>query len=110
MAWRNIGITMVLIGLSNTTQAQQTLQCKVVNVADGDTITCLENRTQYKIRLDGIDAPEKGQAFGRKAQQVLSNQIIQKTLHIQLHNKDRYGRFVGTLYYANNDINAWMIE
>jgi endonuclease YncB( thermonuclease family) len=43
-----------------------TLLGKVISVADGDTITVLdESRTQHKIRLAGIDAPEKGQAFGQ---------------------------------------------
>jgi endonuclease YncB( thermonuclease family) len=45
-----------------------TLQGKVVHVADGDTITVLDtNNTQHKIRLQGIDAPEKAQAFGQKS-------------------------------------------
>jgi endonuclease YncB( thermonuclease family) len=42
-----------------------TLQGKVVSVADGDTVTVLDDqKTQHKIRLQGIDAPEKAQAFG----------------------------------------------
>lgn len=101
---------LISISLSQNVYAQQFLQCKVINVADGDTITCLENRTPHKIRLDGIDAPERKQAFGNKARQILSARIIQKHLRIRLYNKDRYGRFIGTLYEKNQDINAWMIE
>ncbi len=105
-----LGVILIGIGLSQPVHAQQFLQCKVVNVADGDTITCLENRTPHKIRLDGIDAPERKQAFGRKARQILSARIIHKHLRIRLYNKDRYGRFIGTLYDQHQDINAWMIE
>jgi endonuclease YncB( thermonuclease family) len=56
-----------------------TLQGKVVSVADGDSLTVLDNnKTQHKIRLQGIDAPEKAQAFGQKSKQ---------SLHQLVHNK-----------------------
>ena len=45
---------------------------KVVGVTDGDTITVLRDREQIKIRLEGIDAPERGQAFGTKSKSELS--------------------------------------
>ena len=45
---------------------------RVVKVADGDTLTVLVNRKQIRVRLDGIDAPERGQAFGKRAQQSLA--------------------------------------
>src|SRR5215470_8954214 len=45
-------------------------EAKVVKIADGDTITVLLDKTQHKIRLEGIDAPEKGQAYGTKARQA----------------------------------------
>ena len=46
---------------------------KVVSVTDGDTIKVLtKNKTLYKIRLNGIDAPEKSQAFGKKSKANLS--------------------------------------
>jgi endonuclease YncB( thermonuclease family) len=41
----------------------------VVKVADGDTITVLVNKTQIRVRLDSIDAPERKQAFGTRSQQ-----------------------------------------
>ena len=47
-------------------------QTKVVKIADGDTITVLLDKTQHKIRLEGIAAPEKGQPFGTKARQTLA--------------------------------------
>ena len=48
---------------------------KVVRIADGDTIRVLLDKTQHKIRLEGIDAPEKGQAYGTKASQALADKI-----------------------------------
>ena len=51
---------------------------KVVGVADGDTITVLRNKKQVKIRLYGIDTPERGQAFGKKAKQFTSDMVFGK--------------------------------
>lgn len=49
---------------------------KVVSAADGDTITVLDSsKTQHKVRLAGIDAPEKAQAFGNRSKQSLSDLI-----------------------------------
>ena len=45
----------------------ETLRGKVVRIADGDTLTILVNKTQIRVRLDAIDAPERGRAFGRSS-------------------------------------------
>lgn len=63
---------LLALCLASTAQAD-TLLGKVINVADGDTITVLEDtNTQHKIRLSGIDPPEKRQAFGNVAKQSLA--------------------------------------
>ena len=48
---------------------------KVVGISDGDTVTILLNRRQYKVRLGGIDAPETGQDFGTKARKHLGDLV-----------------------------------
>jgi hypothetical protein len=54
--------------------AQTILSGRIVGVADGDTLTVLDAvKTQHKIRLDGIAAPEKGQPFGNRSKQSLSD-------------------------------------
>lgn len=74
----------------------QTLAGKVVGVSDGDTITVLdESRQQRKVRLLGIDAPEKRQAFGARAKQALSKLAMAKTVHVTWSERDRYGRILG---------------
>ncbi len=57
-------------------QKVESFEGKVVALADGDTITVLRDRTQVKIRLEGIDAPEKNQAFGNKAKVTLSDYVF----------------------------------
>ena len=72
----------LLLLLSCSLQAA-TLQGKVVGVADGDTITVLDaTNTKHKIRLQGIDAPEKAQAFGQKSKQSLSQMVYNKQLSL----------------------------
>ena len=60
---------------------------KVVNVSDGDTITVLRDRTQVKVRLLEIDAPEKAQAFGTKSKESLSEMCLGK--HAELTDKGK---------------------
>ena len=81
------------------------LQGKVVGVADGDTITVLDtHKTQHKIRLQGIDAPEKVQAYGQKSKQSLYQMIHGKFVSVEFEKKDKYGRIVGKVLLDGNDI------
>ena len=82
-----------------------TLQGKVVNVADGDTLTVLDdNKTQHKIRLQGIDAPEKAQAFGQKSKQSLNQLVHSKIVTVEFQKKDKYGRTVGKVILNGTDV------
>jgi endonuclease YncB( thermonuclease family) len=71
---------------------------KVVGVHDGDTLTLLVDQTQYKVRLDGIDAPELGQDYGTRAKQALSKAAFGKTVRIETHGQDKYGRTLGEVF------------
>ena len=70
-------------------------EAKVVGVSDGDTITVLDGRTRVKVRLNGIDCPEKRQAFGARAKQLTSELAFGKTVTVKPSGKDRYGRVLG---------------
>ena len=81
------------------------LQGKVVSVADGDTITVLDSqKTQHKIRLQGIDAPERAQAFGNKSKQSLHEMVHGKQVTVDYQKKDKYGRVVGKILLNNTDV------
>ena len=95
--------TLLLI-LSCSLQAA-TLQGKVVSVADGDTIKVLDaTNTQHKIRLQGIDAPEKAQAFGQKSKQSLSQMVYNKQVVVEYQKKDKYGRTLGKVILNGTDV------
>jgi len=82
-----------------------TLEGRVVGVADGDTITIVDvSDTKYKIRLQGIDAPEKSQPFGEKSKQSLHKLIHGKRVSIQFQKKDKYGRVVGKVLLNDIDV------
>lgn len=84
---------------------------RVVKVADGDTLTAVtEDNKTLKIRLFGIDAPEKKQDYGQKSQKALSGMINRKDIDVEIVAGDKYGRFVGIIYLGNKIINEEMIK
>ena len=83
---------------------------KVVGVSDGDTITVLYGKKEYKIRFLHIDCPESSQAFGTKAKQTLSSKIFGKTVTVKWKEKDRYERILGDIYIGQRWINAEMVQ
>ncbi len=68
---------------------------KVVGVTDGDTIKVLRQGRQVKVRLYGIDAPERKQAYGKKARRFVADLVAGKVVTIRVRNRDRYKRIVG---------------
>jgi endonuclease YncB( thermonuclease family) len=83
----------------------------VVGVADGDTVTVLDaSRQQYKIRLMGIDAPEKKQAFGNKSKQALSDLVFNKQVSVEFNKTDKYGRTIGKILVDGLDANLEQVK
>lgn len=74
---------------------------QVVGVLDGDTIDVLHNSQAERIRLNGIDCPEKGQAYGKKAKQFTSTLVYGKSVTIKPLRKDRHGRTVGDVLLSD---------
>lgn len=84
---------------------------KVVGVIDGDTIKVITlQKDLFKIRLAEIDAPEKKQAYGKKAKWYLSDLIYGKFVTVRITTKDHYGRYIGTVYLGNENINFKMVQ
>jgi endonuclease YncB( thermonuclease family) len=84
---------------------------KVVAIADGDTFTLLlpDNSTK-KIRLHGVDAPERKQPFGTVSRQRLSELIFQKQVSVEEKDVDRYGRTVGIAFVNGRSVNEEMLR
>lgn len=88
----------------------ETLHGRVVAVADGDTITILTaQKEQIKVRLTEIDAPEKGQPYGQKSKQALSDLVFKKDVSVSSKSQDRYGRTLGRVFVNDKDVNLYMV-
>jgi micrococcal nuclease len=83
---------------------------KVIGVADGDTITVLRDKQPLKIRLYGIDCPEKRQPFGKRAKQFTSELVFGKLVEIEPVAIDRYGRTVAFVKIENLSVNEELIR
>jgi endonuclease YncB( thermonuclease family) len=88
-----------------------TLTGRVVRVTDGDTIVVLDSSdTQHKIRLTGIDAPERKQAFGTKSKEHLSDSVAGRFVVVDYDKRDRYERILGKVLLNGEDMNLEQVR
>lgn len=91
--------------------AGQVIPGKVVGITDGDTLTLLdENQTQYRIRVSGIDTPERGQAFGHVASESLAKLAFGQLAAADCQKQDRYGRWVCVVRVNGMDVGLSQIK
>ncbi len=103
------GLLLGLVLLAPVTAA--TLAGQVVRILDGDTVEVLD-ATQHtqRVRLGGIDAPEKTQAFGTQAKQRLADLAGGQAVSVDWEKRDRIGRVVGTLLGADRDVGLQLVR
>lgn len=108
---KSILLALFLLVSSSQTTDKNTMSGKVISVADGDTMTILTgNNRKIKIRLQGIDAPEKGQDFGNKAKDYLNKLCYGKKVTVKKGKKDMYGRLLTTVYVDGRNVNEEMVR
>ena len=101
----------ILLFLTLPLVQAETLSGRVVRVTDGDTIVVLDSsKVQHKIRLTGIDAPERGQAYGTKSKEHLSELVAGKSVVIDYNKYDRYQRILGKVIFNGEDVNLEQVE
>jgi micrococcal nuclease len=84
---------------------------RVVRVLDGDTVEVLDaDNSLHRVRLAGIDAPEKAQPFGNRAKQNILDLVGGQAVEVEWSKLDRYGRTVGKLICAGQDANLAMVS
>ncbi|MDP2025620.1 thermonuclease family protein [Sulfuriferula sp.] len=104
---------LVVIAFAILTAAAhaETLTGRVVGIADGDTLTLLDaTKIQHKIRLAGIDSPEKGQPFGQVCKKSLSDLAYDRVATVETTKLDRYGRAIGKVLVNGQDVNLEQIR
>jgi len=88
-------LLFLFIPLFSEANGPQSFTGKVVSVNDGDIINVMREGKAVKIRLHGIDCPEKNQPYGTRAKQYTSDMAFGKEVTVQIKTTDRYGRIVG---------------
>lgn len=106
-----ICLVAIVLAMLAITASADTLTGRVVGIADGDTLTLLDaTNNQHKIRLAGIDSPEKGQPFGQVCKQSLSDLAYDHLVAVKLTKLDRYGRVIGKVLMNGQDLNLEQIR
>ena len=97
-------LTVIVLFFSCISASAATLTGRTVRVTDGDTIVILsEGNVQHKIRLQGIDAPERGQAYGANSKEYLSERVAGRFVVVKTDKRDRYGRVIGKVLVGGKD-------
>ena len=83
---------------------------KVISVTDGDTLKVLVNKETITVRLEGIDAPESKQSYGKKAKEALDKLVAGKTVTVKKTGTDKYNRTLGIVMVGDVDTSAKLVE
>lgn len=114
-------LVVALLGLNYCWQREQRLAplpgrgttyaaCKINSVADGDTVNANCGDGLLKVRVYGIDAPELGQKPWGAQSQALLEQLLTRSVKLEVVDTDRYGRVVARLYDGNRDLGLEMVR
>lgn len=96
----SIAVILFLLPLLALTPPSYTLKGKAVRIIDGDTFDLLVDKTTYRIRLAGIDAPEKNQDYGTASKQLLGTLCAGELLNVVVTDTDRNKRKIAEVYSA----------
>jgi len=100
----------ILLLCSLPADAQERFTGKVVGVADGDTVSVLRDGRSVRVRLEGIDCPEKGQDFSQRAKQFTSELTFGKEATVEVRDVDRYGRLVARISVGGQDVSVALVR
>jgi endonuclease YncB( thermonuclease family) len=105
------GASIILLAIAFGIAQAAELNGHVLSVADGDTITILDSsKMQHRIRLAGIDAPERGQPFGNRSRENLARWVGGQSVVVDWHKRDQYGRLVGVVLAQGHDVNLEQVR
>jgi len=108
-----VAIGALLAACGGTACAQtRVMEGTITRVSDGDSVWLQPDdraRAPIKLRLQGIDAPERCQAWGEQSRDALAARVLQQRVAVSTRSRDDYGRMLGLLSLDGVDINAWMV-
>ena len=107
---RFIFTLLILASIVSVEVRAESFKGRVVGVSDGDTISVMNEDRAEKIRLNGIDCPEKKQDFGTRAKQFTSSQVFGKTVEVYYDKRHRYGRILGNVIVDGKDLSHELLK
>ena len=108
-----LSIALALVALSTCAQSaepREPVLGTVARIVDGDTLDAQLDSGKIRIRLHGVDAPEKNQPYGKEAAAVLSSLVLNKQVEIEPVSQDRYERMVAIVHIGNDTVNAALVR
>ena len=95
----------------DTVPAKSVLTGRCIGIIDGDTVdVVLPDNHSVRVRLEGIDAPEKGQPFGAASKAHLASMVADRQIEVRTTGIDRYGRTLGTIFVGTLPVNLQMVR
>ena len=104
------GLAAAALWLACAAAAAAPLAGRVVHVHDGDTLTVLVDRREVRVRLAGIDAPERGQPFATASRRALSARVAGREVVVDVQGRDGFGRTLGVVRVAGADVNREQVR
>ena len=97
--------------VSSTLSADETMEAKVKRVIDGDSILVVDsNEMEFEAQLEGIDAPEMKQEFGKESLEALTKMLKDQKVKLTWKSKDTYDRLLAQVYLEDKHINIEMLR
>lgn len=110
-SWTVRFLILASVLLLSLRSAAEIFQGRVIGISDGDSVTVLDaSSMQVKIRLMGMDAPERKQAFSKQSRQSLAALLFDRQVTVESSKKDKYGRTVGKILVDGLDVNLEQIK
>ena len=101
---------VICLSLYSFGVCKEIINVSISRIIDGDTVEVFRGSEKVKIRLYGIDAPERAQDYGNSATRALQEALKPfDEIDVVIRDKDRYGRIVGEIFAGGSNINLIML-
>ena len=105
-----IFLLLTLVFVNGNLFSQFLFDGRVIKIQDGDTLTVRSGEVNFRVRLHGIDAPERGQPYSVKAKELLEVLVAGKNITIKVMDVDRYGRLIGLIFMDDLLVNLELLK
>lgn len=101
----------LLVGMKLRFEPADPARAHLLGISDGDTVRVrVADYDETRLRLQGVDAPERDQPFGRAATRCLDDILRGGALTVDVYELDKYDRLVGSLYVDGERVDVQLVE